>query len=124
MAAYFFGFLWSLGLPVGLPSDAVLSAIENKVRHQKCVGSLAGWHRHYQFQLRGSKIDRSIVSLAYVRGGHNGLPAGRFVTEPQLVGIDDSQHLLVFAKYEIATGRFTEWVCGWNFPLRAKANSS
>jgi hypothetical protein len=119
IAPYFVGLLWSLGLPVGVPSAEVVTRIENRVGQDKCVGSLAGWHRHYQFQIRGSKINRSFVSLAFVRAGHNGLPAGRFVTEPQLGGIDDSQHLLVFAEYEIASGRFRNWVCGWNFPLRS-----
>ena len=124
IAPRFFGLLWWLGLPVGLPATEVVNSIEARVRHDKCVGSLASWHRQYQFQIRGSEINRGFVSLAYVKGGHNGLPAGRFVTEPQLSGIDDSQHLLVFAEYEIASGRFTDWVCGWNFPPRSAADGS
>jgi hypothetical protein len=112
----FFGLLWSVGLPVGVPPADVVNTIEHRIAQDRCVGSLAGWHRHYQFQIRGSKINRSFVSVAFVRAGHNGSPAGRFVTEPQLSGIDDSQHMLVHAEYEVATGRFRRWFCGWNFP--------
>lgn len=112
------GLLALAGCPVGTPSTAVVDKIELRTGASKCVGPLNNWWRHYAFQHRGDRIDTGIVSLHYVEAGHNGLPAGRFITEPEPPSVDDSQHRLVYAEYDISSGKFLEWACGWNFPPR------
>jgi hypothetical protein len=102
----------------GKPPAETVDRIERRLAKNKCVGRLGGWWRHYAYQVLAQKVNKGFVSVHYVEAGHDHLRSGRYVAEPLPPEIDDSQHRLVYAEYKIATSRFTNFTCGWNFPPR------
>ena len=117
VAPLFFGLLHMAGCSVGKPPINEVKAIEGVTARSACVGSLSRWHREFAFQMRGSRVDRSVVSVLYRQAGHRGLPAGRFVTEPGSdMMIDDMQFRVAGGEYDRKARRFIGWTCGCNFP--------
>jgi hypothetical protein len=100
---------------LGKPSPAVINRIERILSEKQCVKPLTRWWRHYAYWHEG-RIDRRYVNVWFVEAGHDGLRAGRHITEPEPPMLDDSQFRLVSGKYEIATGRFVTLICSLNHP--------
>ena len=103
------------------PSAALVSRIEALALRDSCVGSLDRWWREYAFAVtygpKGIEVHRNVVQVSMIEAGHHGHRAGRFiVAEPAPPELDDSQFKLAFGEYDIASGRFTRWVCGQNWP--------
>jgi hypothetical protein len=105
--------LMASSAPGPLPNPRTIAEIERKLSPQKCVKPLARWWRHYSYWREGS-VDNRYVDVWFVEAGHNGLPAGRFVTSPEPPMLDDSQFRLVSGKYNIAAHRFVKFYCGTN----------
>lgn len=100
-----------------MPPANEVAEIEAATEKKACVGSLNRWHRIFTFQKRGSKINKNIISVAYIEAGHRGLQAGREISEPDWgMMIDDNQYRVAFGEYDRTARRFVEWSCGCNFP--------
>jgi len=116
-APIFLGFLHMAGCSVGKPAVREVAAIEAATSKSACVGSLDRWHRVFAFQKRGNRINRDVISVTYIQAGHRGSAAGRIIVEPGWRTIlDDSQHRVAGGEYDRTNHRFTEWICGCNFP--------
>jgi hypothetical protein len=83
--------------PSGMPSTHTIDRVEQILSRDRCVEPLSRWWRHYAYSHEG-KTDTRYVDVWFVEAGHNGLPAGRFITEPQPPVLDDSQFRLVSGK--------------------------
>jgi hypothetical protein len=69
------------------------------------------------FGPQGMTIHHDVIWISMTEVGHDGAKAGRSTTVmPPPPKIDDSQFRLVSARYDIASGRFSEWFCGSNWP--------
>jgi hypothetical protein len=101
--------------PPGKPSPQTIDRIEHLLRQDRCVKPLSRRWRHYAYSHEG-ETDTRYVDIWFVEAGHNGLPAGRFITEPEPPMLGDSQFRFVSGKYEIATGKFFRGECGLNHP--------
>jgi len=104
------------------PSVALVNRIEALALRDSCVRPLDQWWRQYVFAVtygpKGREVHRNVVQVSMIEAGHNGHRAGRFiVAQPAPPELDDSQFKLAFGEYDIASGRFTRWVCGQNWPV-------
>ncbi|RUN77176.1 hypothetical protein EJC47_06690 [Sphingomonas sp. TF3] len=50
------------------PSVRLVNEVEERVRQLPCVGDLSDWNRDYRYDLRGSKIDTTMVFFVLIEG--------------------------------------------------------
>ena len=101
----------------GKPAPQIIDRVERTLSKNRCVKPLSQWWRHYAFWHQGT-TDTRFIKVWFIEAGHDHLPAGRFITQPEPPAVDDSQFRLVSGKYEIATDRFVQFKCGFNWEKR------
>lgn len=102
-----------------LPSEEVVSAMEQKLASHPCVRPLSQWSRRfaYGFNPQTGEADKRTVSFLFQEAGKYEFREGRFIVTPdKFITIDDRPYRIATGSYEPETGALEIEACGPNMP--------
>lgn len=102
--------LFMMGCPAGKPSERLVQRIETRLAADPCIKSIGELRRTYSYARRGWKIDPNKIDVAVEPAGYDGLPAGKFITDPpKSVRIDHRERLSASATYVLSIDALDVW---------------